>query len=130
MLSWVKPLSHSVSTFADFPSTQLLVTTYVPLALLAALLAASLLKAMRVWGEIHDVEEPDSPSDLLASFEQAHAEGALDDAEFARVSAQLRGSYYAPETGKFGSLPGPESTSNRVDPLEGSHEKSPFSPQD
>ena len=46
---------------------------YIPLALLIVLLAALLIKAVRVWHEIHDVEEPDTPSDLLASFEQAHA---------------------------------------------------------
>jgi hypothetical protein len=36
------------------------------------------------------VEEPDSPGDLLASFEQAHAAGELDDEEFERVRARLK----------------------------------------
>jgi hypothetical protein len=129
MLSWVKPLLQSVAAFADFPSTQSLVTKYVPLAVLAALLAASLIKAVRVWGEIHDVEEPDTPSDLLASFEQAHAEGALDDAEFARVSAQLGGSSCAPAAVESASPRGDESSRARVVPLEGNHGRPPLSPQ-
>jgi hypothetical protein len=102
MLSWVTQLLDSTIVFADFPSTQSLVTKYVPLGVLVVLLAASLLKAVRVWEEIHDVEEPDTPGDLLASFEQAHAAGELDDAEFARVREQLGAAAYAPPTGKSG----------------------------
>jgi len=64
--------------------------TYIGLALLAVLLVVLLVKAYRVWGEIHDVEEPDSPGDLLASFERAHAAGELDDEEFERVRARLK----------------------------------------
>jgi hypothetical protein len=92
MLSWAKLLLDASSIFAGFPSTESLLTKYVPLGLLTVLLVALLINAVRVWGEIHDVEEPDSPSDLLASFEQAHAKGELDDAEFARVREQLRSS--------------------------------------
>ena len=105
MLSVVSLLLYSAAVFADFPSTQSLVTTYVPLGLLAVLLAASLMKAVRVWGEIHDVEEPDTPLDLLAAFEQAHAEGELDDSEIARVREQLGGSSTAAEPDKPLSLP-------------------------
>ncbi len=64
--------------------------TYIGLALLAVLLVALLVKAYRVWGEIHDVEEPVSPGDLLASFERAHAAGELDDEEFERVRERLK----------------------------------------
>ncbi|MFI5461452.1 MAG: hypothetical protein ACHRXM_39125 [Isosphaerales bacterium] len=64
--------------------------TYIGLALLAVLLVVALVKAYRVWGEIHDVEEPDSPGDLLASFERAHAAGELDDEEFERVRDRLK----------------------------------------
>jgi len=64
--------------------------TYIGVALLAVLLVALLIKAYRVWEEIHDVEEPDSPGDLLASFEQAHAAGELDDEELERVRARLQ----------------------------------------
>ena len=63
--------------------------TYIGLALLAVLLVAALIKAYRIWEEIHDVEEPDSPSDLLASFEEAHAAGELDDEELERVRKRL-----------------------------------------
>src|SRR5215469_4445034 len=55
---------------------------YVGLAVLVVLLVVSLVTAYRVWVEIHDVEEPDSPADLLQSFELAHAAGDLDDEEF------------------------------------------------
>ncbi len=63
--------------------------TYIGLALLAVLLVVALIKAYRVWEEIHDVEEPSSPDDLLESFEQAHRAGELDDAELERVRARL-----------------------------------------
>ncbi len=105
MWSAVNLLLTSAAVFADFPSTQSLVTTYVPLGLLAVLLAASLIKAVRVWGEIHDVEEPDTPSDLLAAFEQAHAEGDLDDVEMARVREQLARSSSAADADKPCFLP-------------------------
>jgi uncharacterized membrane protein len=62
---------------------------YVGLGLLAVLMVFALVKAYRVWEEIHDVEEPDSPADLLESFEEAHAAGELDDEEFERVRRQL-----------------------------------------
>ena len=45
-------------------------TYYVGLVLLSIIMIALLVKAYRVWEEIHDVEEPDSPADLLDSFEQ------------------------------------------------------------
>lgn len=67
------------------------VSYYVGLAVLVVLLVVALVTAHRVWVEIHDVEEPDSPADLLESFEQAHAAGALDDEEFQRVRWQLAG---------------------------------------
>jgi hypothetical protein len=63
--------------------------TYIGLALLAVLLLILLVKAYRTWVEIHDVGEPDSPSDLMASFEKAHAAGELDDEELARVRERL-----------------------------------------
>ena len=91
-------LGKSVALLAGISWTDPLVTRYIPLGLLTVLLVASLLKAVRVWEEIHDVEEPDSPSDLLTSFMQAHAAGELDDAEFARVCERLGGSL--PTAGK------------------------------
>jgi hypothetical protein len=62
---------------------------YVGLALLIGLMVIALVKAYRVWEEIRDVEEPDSPADLLESFEQARAEGELNDEEMERVRQRL-----------------------------------------
>jgi hypothetical protein len=129
MFEWAQLLGSSV-VFAELPSTESLITKYIPLGLLTVLLAALLFKAVRVWAEIHDVEEPDSPSDLLASFEQAHANGELDAAEFARVRDQLRGAS-AEGVVKSGSPPGDDTASKRMVVLEGSHEeKPPASPLD
>jgi hypothetical protein len=64
---------------------------YLGLAILVVLLVVALVKAYQMWEEIHDVPEPDSPTDLLASFEEAHAAGELDDLEFERVKRRLVG---------------------------------------
>lgn len=63
---------------------------YVGVVLLSILAIMLLIHAYRVWQEIHEVEEPDSPADLLESFEQAHAEGELDDQELERVRRLLQ----------------------------------------
>jgi uncharacterized membrane protein len=65
---------------------------YLGLAILAVLMLVAAVKAYRTWEEIHDVEEPDSPQDLLEMFEDAHAEGELDDEEFERVRRRLAAS--------------------------------------
>ncbi len=67
------------------------VSYYVGLAVLVVLLVVALVTEYRVWVEIHDVEEPDSPADLLESFEHAHAAGVLNNEEFQRVRWQLAG---------------------------------------
>jgi hypothetical protein len=82
--------------------------TYVGLAVLGVLLVLCLIKAFRVWEEIHDVEEPASPVDLLESFEQAHAAGELDDEEFARVRQRLTQSQTTGQETSSGP-PGPAS---------------------
>jgi hypothetical protein len=64
---------------------------YLGLAILIVLLLVALVKAYQMWEEIHDVPEPDSPTDLLTSFEEAHAAGELDDLEFERVRRRLVG---------------------------------------
>jgi hypothetical protein len=64
---------------------------YAGLAILVVLMLIAFLKAYRMWEEIHDVEEPDSPTDLLEAFEEAHAAGELDDEEFERVRRRLTG---------------------------------------
>jgi uncharacterized membrane protein len=77
---------------------------YVGLALLVVLLVIAVVKAYRVWEEIHDVEEPDSPAELLESFEEAHAAGELNDEEYERVRRLLASP--APE-GNAASAPAP-----------------------
>ncbi len=62
---------------------------YIGLAILAVLLVVAIVKARGVWDEIHEEIEPVDPDELLRSFEQAHADGAIDDAEFARVKSKL-----------------------------------------
>jgi uncharacterized membrane protein len=66
---------------------------YIGVVLLVIIMLALLVHAYRVWEEIHDVEDPDSPSDLLDSFEQAHAEGELDAKELDRVRKLLLGGH-------------------------------------
>lgn len=62
---------------------------FIGLAILVVLMLVALSQAYRMWEDIHDVEEPDSPADLLASFEEAHAAGELDDDELERVRRHL-----------------------------------------
>jgi hypothetical protein len=64
---------------------------YLGLGILVILMVIALVKAHQMWEELHDVEEPDSPTDLLESFEHAHAAGELDDEEFERVRQRLAG---------------------------------------
>jgi hypothetical protein len=62
---------------------------WIGLGLLVVVLLFALHKVYREWQEIHDVEEPDSPDDLLRSFREAHALGELDDDEMKRVERRL-----------------------------------------
>ncbi len=66
---------------------------YIGLGVLVVLMIVALVKAYRMWEEINDVEEPDSPTDLLATFEAAHAAGEIDDEELERVRQKLAGAY-------------------------------------
>ena len=63
---------------------------YTKLIVLGIIMIVVLVYAYRVWEEIHDVEDPDSPSELLNSFEQAHVKGELDAQEFDRLRTLLR----------------------------------------
>jgi cytochrome c-type biogenesis protein CcmH/NrfG len=62
---------------------------YVGLGLLVVLLVIAMVKAYRVWEEIRDVEQPDSPADLLQAFQEARDAGELDDKEMERIRQQL-----------------------------------------
>jgi hypothetical protein len=86
MIGWLTTGFDGARLYAAFSFSA---STYFPLALLAVLLTVLLIKAVRLWQEIHEVEEPVTSDDLLATFEQAHAEGELDDDEFAKVREQL-----------------------------------------
>jgi hypothetical protein len=86
-----KLLADSIALLADIPRIESLATRYLPLALFVVLLAVLLTKAVRVWQEIHEVEDPATPDELLASLEDAHAAGDLDDDEIAKVRQQLAG---------------------------------------
>jgi hypothetical protein len=45
--------------------------------------------AYQVWSEVNEEEEPASTEELLASFEQARAQGDLDEAEYERVRKRI-----------------------------------------
>jgi uncharacterized membrane protein len=62
---------------------------YLGLALVVVILLITLIAFYRTWEEMNDVEEPDSPADLLESFEKAHADGEIDDRELDRVRRLL-----------------------------------------
>jgi uncharacterized membrane protein len=62
---------------------------WIFLGLLVVVLLFALHRVYREWQEIHDVEEPDSPEDLLRSFREAHALGELNDDEMNRVERRL-----------------------------------------
>jgi hypothetical protein len=62
---------------------------YLGLGLVVVILVITLIAFYRTWEEIHDEEEPDSPADLLETFEKAHAEGELDQRELDRVRRLL-----------------------------------------
>lgn len=70
-------------------ATSFFSSRYVQFTVLAVVMIIVFTYAYRVWEEVHDVEDPDSPSDLLDSFEQAHAEGELDAQELNRLRKLL-----------------------------------------
>ena len=82
---------HQLIAAARIPWLKWSPPYYVGLGILVVLMVVAIVKAYRMWEELHDVEEPDSPTDLLESFEEAHAAGELDDEEFERVRQRLAG---------------------------------------
>ena len=61
----------------------------------AALIVAGIL-AYRVYGEVNEDVDPASPEELLAAFEQARAEGELDEEEYERVRRRFDASLAQP----------------------------------
>ncbi len=61
----------------------------IGLAVLVAIMIGVAHRVLSDLGEIHDVEEPDSPAELLESFEQAHEDGEIDERELERVRRLL-----------------------------------------
>jgi hypothetical protein len=64
------------------------------LLILVALVVA-LVVGWWYWREAHEEEASDSPEELLASFEEAHAAGEIDDEELQRLRDRL-----APSSGR------------------------------
>lgn len=62
---------------------------YVGLAVVVAIVIGTLAAFFRIWMEIHEDEEPDTPEELLESFQEAHAAGEIDERELARVREVL-----------------------------------------
>ena len=62
----------------------------LPLAVIAIGVGFAVVQALRYWREMHEDVEPVTAEELMASFEQARAEGDLDDEELARVKESIR----------------------------------------
>jgi hypothetical protein len=85
---------HCIGLFAAAPARRVGVSPfyyYVGLGVLVFLMLIAGIKAYRMWEELHDVADPDLPTDLLETFQEAHAAGELDDHEFERVRQRLLG---------------------------------------
>jgi hypothetical protein len=115
-MTWAMPLLTLLLPVAEIPASKMLALKYIPLALFVIVLTALLIKAIRVWQEIHDIEEPATPSEVLASLEEAHAAGELSSAEIARVREQLAN----PEPNPFAHDHGkPPTSALRIKPQAG-----------
>lgn len=62
---------------------------YAGLAVLVAMMIWGAILAHAAWEEAHEDLDPASPEELLDAFEQARAEGELDETEFARVRHRI-----------------------------------------
>jgi hypothetical protein len=93
MALWpIHQIAAGATLLAARVSWDVFARNYLPFILLTVVLVPLLIKARRVWEEIHEVEEPVLPADLLETFEQAHADGEIDDEEFARIRERLKSS--------------------------------------
>jgi hypothetical protein len=64
-------------------------STLIPLLLLTAGIVVGIVWISRVWEETHEEDDPVTADDVLNELAQAHAAGALNDAEFARVQGLI-----------------------------------------
>jgi len=62
---------------------------YLGLAALSIAMVWGLVLAYRSWEEAHEDLDPATRDELLDVFEQARAEGELDESEFAKVRRRL-----------------------------------------
>ncbi len=62
---------------------------YAGLAVVVGVTGFAIVVFYREWQEMHDVEEPDQPQELLDSFVKAHVQGELDAGELERVRRLL-----------------------------------------
>lgn len=65
--------------------------TVIGAVILIIALIVAVVVGWRNWQEAHEEEATDSPEDLLASFEEAHAAGDIDDDEMRRLRSKLTG---------------------------------------
>lgn len=94
---------------------------YAGLAVVVGVTMLAIVVFYREWQEMHDVEEPDRPQDILDSFVQAHAQGNLDAGELERVRRLLADESESRPAG----TPGSGGETKTPDDLRGSAEPAP-----
>ena len=109
MTTWAKATWESASMLAGFSWTESLTVKYVPLLVLAVLLVLSLIKGIRVWEEIHDVEEPDTPAIFSRRSRKLTPRGSSTMLSSAARSRAASGRRSAALLGD--SLPSPQNSS-------------------
>ncbi len=72
-----------------FGANQSMLHYYIGLAVLVAAMIWGAVLAYGSWEEAHEELDPATPEELLDAFKQAHAEGELDEEEFARVRRRI-----------------------------------------
>lgn len=84
---------------------------YIGLAVVALVLVVAVIWFYRVWSEIREEEEPDSPEEILESLREAYEAGELDEGELRRVEELLTagGAAGSEAPGRGLRVPGPAS---------------------
>ncbi len=73
---------------------------YAGLAVVVVVVLIAAIGFYRVWLEVREEEEPDSPDVVLESFRRAHAAGEIDDQELERVTRVLAPGPFPPRPQK------------------------------